>query len=323
MACCNAINARSTRQAWADNRKYQALNEKDTDKRLRGEMRHQEPMAKHTSWRAGGPADDFYIPADLDDLKLFLRTLPVQRRCLWLGLGSNLLVRDGGFRGVVICVTGVLAQLTMSTPGTVTAGAGVTCARLARFAADAGYGGLEFLASIPGTFGGALAMNAGAFGGETWDFVSHAQTLDQSGIVRNRSREELRVGYRHVELPENEWFIAGELHLQATDATTARNRIRTLLAQRSASQPTGASSCGSVFRNPEGDYAGRLIEACGLKGHRIGRASVSTKHANFIINEGGASAGDIEALIRHLQRVVFEQHGVRLVPEVRITGEAA
>ena len=280
-------------------------------------------MAKHTSWRVGGPADNFYIPADLDDLQAFLKSIPGDESCLWLGLGSNLLIRDGGYRGTVISVTGVLADLSVVSSGVVRAGAGVTCARLARFAADEGYSGVEFLAGIPGTFGGALAMNAGAFGGEIWSFVSRAETLDHRGVIRTRTREELQVGYRSVVLPRNEWFIAGELSLEREDTGTARSRIREMLAQRSRSQPTGVSSCGSVFRNPQGDYAGRLIEACGLKGFRIGQASVSVKHANFIVNEGGANAGDIEALINHLQRVVLKEYGVRLELEVRILGEAA
>jgi len=279
-------------------------------------------MAKHTSWRVGGPADNFYIPADLDDLKVFLQSLPADEPCLWLGLGSNLLVRDGGYRGTVISVTGILAELSVVMSGVLRAGAGVTCAKLARFAADSDYGGVEFLAGIPGTFGGALAMNAGAFGNETWDFIRHAETLDHNGKIRKRTREELQVSYRSVALPQNEWFIAGELQLEQTQPGTARDRIRNLLAQRSRSQPTGASSCGSVFRNPEADYAGRLIEACGLKGYRIGNVRVSEKHANFIINEGGANACDIESLIDHLQRVVLKEHGIRLEPEVRIMGEA-
>ena len=163
-------------------------------------------------------------------------------------------------------------------------------------------------------------MNAGAFGGETWDLVSYAETIDQQGAIRERTRADLQVGYRSVSLPEDEWFIGGELHLEQGDPENARSRIRELLAQRSRSQPTGSSSCGSVFRNPEGNYAGKLIDLCGLKGFRIGKASVSEKHANFIVNEGGAKAADIEALITHLQQVVFEQYGIRLELEVRIVG---
>lgn len=284
-------------------------------------MKQKESMAKHTSWRVGGPADYFYIPADLDDLKLFLKSRPVDQPCLWLGLGSNLLVRDGGIRGTVVSVTGVLSELSVINPGVLRAGTGITCAKLARFAADNGYTGSEFLAGIPGTFGGALAMNAGAFGGETWDLVSHAQTVDRKGKIRTRTRDDLRVGYRSVLLPEGEWFIAAELRLELGDPEIARDRIRELLAQRSLSQPTGTASCGSVFRNPEGNYAGSLIDSCGLKGFRIGKASVSEKHANFIVNEGGAKAADIEALITHLQKVVFDQYGIRLELEVRIVGE--
>ena len=288
---------------------------------LRGEMRYQEPMEKHTSWRVGGPADNFYIPADIEDLKTFLRTRKGKEKCVWIGLGSNLLIRDGGIRGSVISVTGVLNDLSEQESGALRIGAGVTCAKAARFAARSGCRGAEFLAGIPGTFGGALAMNAGAFGGETWSITGHAETINQQGEIRKRTKDELRVGYRSVQMPENEWFIAGELNLEKGDPESVNKTIRELLAKRSKSQPMGELSCGSVFRNPDGDHAGRLIDACGLKGFSIGKARISEKHGNFIVNEGGAKASDIEDLIEHMQRIVFESFGIRLELEVRIIGE--
>jgi len=287
---------------------------------LRGELRRNEPLAGYTSWRAGGAADRFYIPADADDLARFLAQLPEDEEVTWLGLGSNLLVRDGGVRGTVILVRNVLADLTDEGGGVIRAGAGVPCAKVARFSVRADLTGAEFLAGIPGTLGGALAMNAGAFGGETWNIVREAETLDRRGRRRWRARREFATGYRSVALPAGEWFIGARLGLQPAADRDGEERIRALLAQRAATQPLGEFSCGSVFRNPEGDHAARLIEACGLKGRRIGGARVSEKHANFIINDGTASAADIEVLIDLVAATVAEQTGIRLQPEVRIIG---
>jgi len=296
------------------------LSETNENINLHGEMRHMEPMERHTSWRVGGPADNFYIPADINDLKVFLKSIKSGEQCVWIGLGSNLLVRDGGIRGTVISVTGVLDELTVKDSGTIRIGAGITCAKAARFTANSGYRGAEFLAGIPGTFGGALAMNAGAYGGEVWGIVDHAETIDMNGETRVRTKNELNVGYRSVSLPENEWFICGELKLKKSDPESVKKTIRELLVRRSKSQPTGEASSGSVFRNPEGDYAGRLIDACGLKGYKIGNARISEKHGNFIINEGGANARDIEDLINYMQSVVLEKFNILLELEVRVVG---
>jgi UDP-N-acetylmuramate dehydrogenase len=285
-------------------------------------MKLGEPMSQHTSWRAGGPADRFYIPADTADLARVLTEMEPTEFCLWLGLGSNVLVRDGGIRGTVIAVTGVLDEIAVLDTGVIKVGAGVTCNKFARYAANVGLAGVEFLAGIPGTIGGALAMNAGAYGGETWDYVERVETMDRHGVTRRRDRGEFMIGYRYVNLPVNEWFVSAEFHLMVDQNRTASARIRELLSRRNGSQPTGESSCGSVFRNPPGDYAGRLIDACGLKGARVGRARVSEIHANFIINEGGASAAEIEDLIQYVQDQVWEKTGIRLMPEVRIIGEA-
>lgn len=290
---------------------------------LRGRLLSDEPMARHTSWRAGGPADRYYEPADLDDLVRFLATLDPGEPLLWLGLGSNLLVRDGGLRGTVVATAGVLSGLSFPAPGCLRAEAGVPCAKVARAAARAGLTGAEFLAGIPGTMGGALAMNAGAFGGETWALVEAVETLDRQGRRRRRPKADYQAGYRRVRGPEGEWFLAAELRLSPDLQAGAGERIRALLARRAETQPMGQPSCGSVFRNPPGDHAARLIEASGLKGRRIGKAAVSDKHANFIINLGGASAADIEALIEHVRAVVARDHGVELVPEVRVVGDPA
>jgi UDP-N-acetylmuramate dehydrogenase len=289
----------------------------------RGEMHYDEPMGRHNTWRTGGRARRYYQPADIDDLCVFLAGLEPEEPLLWLGLGSNLLVRDGGFPGTVISTFNVLSGIDWLEDTVLRAGAGATCRKVARTAAKAGMVGGEFLAGIPGTMGGALAMNAGAFGGETWSLVRAVETVDRRGRLRRRTPEDFRIAYRSVQGPADEWFVSAELQLQPGDAQASQAGIRELLARRSASQPTQQPSCGSVFRNPPGDHAARLIESAGLKGRRIGGACVSEKHANFIINTGTATATDLESLIVLVQDTVERQHGVRLQTEVRIVGEGA
>lgn len=264
---------------------------------IRGRVLRDEPMSRHTSWRVGGPADRYFEPADMKDLASFLAGLPAGEPLLWIGLGSNLLVRDGGVRGTVINTSG-LSELEWVEDGRLRAEAGVPCAKVARSSARAGYTGAEFLCGIPGSMGGALAMNAGAFGGETWAIVERAETIDRIGNLRMRERNEFGIGYREVRMPAaEEWFVAAVLAVRPDPQRGGEARIRNLLARRSATQPTGQPSCGSVFRNPPADHAGRLIEAAGLKGRRLGGAFVSEKHTNFIITEEGARACDVESLI--------------------------
>jgi UDP-N-acetylmuramate dehydrogenase len=256
------------------------------------------------------------------DLCSFLRQLPPDMPILWIGLGSNLLVRDGGVRGAVISTHGALADIERSSATRIRAGAGVPCARIARQCVKWGLGPAEFFAGIPGTLGGALAMNAGAFGGETWRHVIEVEVLDRRGVRHVRTPADYRIAYRSVQGPAEEWFIAARLEFERRPSVSEA-AIRELMEKRRQSQPIGAWSCGSVFTNPPGDHAARLIESAGLKGFRIGDASVSEKHANFIINHGNASAADIEALILHVQRTVAALHHVDLTTEVRIVGEAA
>ena len=286
-----------------------------------GALRHREPMAAHTVWGIGGIADRYFEPADIDELAAFLAALPAGEPLLWIGLGSNLLVRDGGVRGTVVS-TFRLRAVDRIEPAGLQVEAGAACPRVARIAARHGLTGCEFLAGIPGSMGGALAMNAGAFGTETWPAVREVETIDAGGERRWRPASDYRYGYRAVDGPRGEWFVSCRLVLGPDVEGRAGTRIRQLLVRRAAMQPTGARSCGSVFRNPPGDYAGRLIEASGLKGHRIGGAVVSDKHANFIINDAGARAADVEALIGKVVEEVERRQGVRLEPEVRIIGEA-
>lgn len=289
---------------------------------LRGELLQDEPMSRHTTWRVGGPARRYYRPADIDDLALFLQQLPDEEPLHWIGLGSNLLVRDGGIDGTVIATSGLLNSVERIGPERVRVECGVACAKVARFCAREGLAGAEFLCGIPGTMGGALAMNAGCFGGETWKLVEQVETLDHRGQLHLRKPSEYRVAYRHVRGPVDEWFVAAQLKLEQGDTAALQARIRELLEKRGSSQPTQLPNAGSVFRNPEGDFAARLIESAGLKGRSVGGAEVSDKHANFIVNSGDASASDIEALIAQVQTEVEKQHGVRLQREVHIIGEA-
>jgi UDP-N-acetylmuramate dehydrogenase len=288
---------------------------------LRGELKQMESMDKHTSWKTGGVVKHFYRPADRDDLCNFLAEMPGSEALAWVGLGSNLLVRDGGFDGTVIHTKGCLTGLMDIDDQRFTAEAGVSCAVAARHAARKGLTGLEFFAGIPGTVGGALAMNAGAFGGETWRCVESVEMVNRNGQIINRSPDEFVISYRHVGLPESdEWFLSATFRLQAGDTEAAQNEIRKLLDRRGSSQPIGEHSCGSTFKNPPGDHAARLIESCGLKGHCVGGACVSQKHANFVINTGNASATDIETLVEMIEQTVKEKTGVQLEREFHTLG---
>ncbi len=280
-----------------------------------------ESMAKHTTWRVGGAARYYFQPADVADLSDFLQSLPGTEKILWLGLGSNLLVRDGGFAGTVIATRGCLDEIQIVDGNRLRVGAGAPSALVARQAARSGLCGAAFLAGIPGTMGGALAMNAGAFGGETWQRVINVQTIDRQGVVYRRTPLEFKVAYREVKTPREEWFVGCELQLEPGDVDAERKEVQRLLKQRNETQPVGLPSAGSTFRNPPGDFAARLIEAAGLKGKQIGGARVSEKHANFIINTGDATATDIEQLIFHIQTRVKAHAGILLQPEVHIVGE--
>jgi UDP-N-acetylenolpyruvoylglucosamine reductase len=316
---------------------------------LRGEMRHDVPMSRHTSWRAGGQAERMYRPADLADLQVFLRQLPQDEPLLAVGLGSNLLVRDGGVRGTVLLMHGALSELRLEGD-CIYVQAGVAGAKLARFAAANNFCGAEFFAGIPGTLGGMLAMNAGCYGSETWQKVRRVQVLTRSGELLERGADEYEVGYRHVALkekgegrrgkggvvaapegftlppslfplPQEEIFVGAWLQFEQGDVEAARQEIKALMEKRSASQPLQMPNAGSVFRNPPGNHAAKLIEGCGLKGKCVGGAQVSEKHANFIVNTGDATAADIENLINEVRATVLQQTGVELHAEVRIVGE--
>jgi len=288
---------------------------------MKGKLLSHEKLAKYTSWRVGGSADKLYIPFDRQDLCEFIAALPDSEPLFWMGLGSNLLVRDGGIRGTVVNTKGRLKEMKLAEDGSVYVEAGVPCAHVARFCAEQGLIGAEFLAGIPGTMGGALKMNAGAFGGETWGIVKQVEMIDGAGKVTFRYPHEFKVSYRSVKSIENEWFLSCRIQLQQGDTAISQQKIKGLLEKRAKTQPTNQPSCGSVFKNPEGDYAARLIEQTGLKGYAIGGACVSEKHANFIVNTGNATAADIEDLIYFIQKKVKEHQGVELQTEVCMVGE--
>lgn len=287
-----------------------------------GELLRNEPMSRHTSWRVGGPAEFFFRPAHVDDLAMFLRELGSEVSVFWFGVGSNLLVRDGGLPGVVISVAGILKHIEQSGSYQITVGAGLPCTQLARQCIRWGLGPAEFFAGIPGTIGGALAMNAGAYGGETWERIKSVKTIDRQGEIHERLPIDYEIDYRSVNGPDNEWFLEAVLQFDPEIEVNIET-LKEMLDRRKATQPLGLPSCGSVFRNPPGDHAARLIEAAGLKGYRIGGAEVSDKHANFIISSDGASATDVEQLVSYVQQAVADQHGVELIHEVCIVGEPA
>lgn len=301
-------------------------------RRLRGDLYINEPMKKHTTWRAGGIAARFYKPSDLADLAAFLYGLPQYEPVYLVGLGSNLLVRDGGLRGTVVAPHARLNDLQLVKQDgqgkMIFAGAGVACAKVARFAAHHGLAGAEFLAGIPGTVGGALAMNAGCFGTETWQIVAQVQVIDRQGEFHIRESADYSFSYRQVILrsianhsSKEEWFTGGWFKLRHGNHKISLQKIKELLVKRINSQPLNLPNAGSVFRNPPGDHAARLIELCDLKGFRIGGAMVSPKHANFIVNIGDAAAADIEAVMTVIQDTVKQQTGIELVSEVCIIGD--
>ena len=288
---------------------------------VRGKLLFNEALTRYNTWGVGGVAECLFQPADLNDLKAFLAYIDPEIRLTWLGLGSNVLVRDGGIEGVVIVTQGGLNDITFKHQ-TVYAHAGVACAKLARASVSKGFSGIEFLAGIPGTVGGALAMNAGAFGGQTWEHITQVDTINRQGEINTRKADDFDYGYRFVKSYPDEWFVGATFKLNENDCEENVVSIKDLLAQRASTQPIGKKNCGSVFKNPDNAYAAQLIEQCGLKGYTIGGACVSQKHANFILNENDATASDIEQLISHVQQVVKQQCHIELIPEVRFLGES-
>ncbi|WP_246168984.1 UDP-N-acetylmuramate dehydrogenase [Coxiella endosymbiont of Amblyomma sculptum] len=281
-------------------------------------------LARYTSWRVGGNAERLYQPVDLADLQNFLIQSPPDEPLTCLGLGSNVLIRDGGIKGTVIFTLNRLKKISFFKEEkrlVIRAESGVTCHRLARFCISLGLKDAAFFAGIPGTVGGALTMNAGAFGVDTWHHVVRVETIDRMGMLHKRRSDEFTIGYREIHGLNSQFFVSGYFYFDQKNTVDTKRSISIFLKKRNNTQPIGTFSCGSVFRNPQGNYAAHLIETAGLKGMSIGNAEVSKKHANFILNTGGANAADIEQLIQYVAQRVYEIHGIQLVKEVHILGD--
>ena len=275
-------------------------------------LKYNEPMSKHCSLRSGGLTSEFFSPENVIELSEFLSDN--SRQVLFVGLGSNLLIRDHGFDGVTIH-TKHLKELAISG-GVIMAESGTTLAKLSRFAQSNNKHGAEFLSAIPGSVGGALAMNAGAFGSEIWQYVVSVQTINLSGKIQQRKKSDFVIDYRSVLHKHiDEFFLSARFDF---NLEKQNDDVRDLLEKRNSTQPIGLPSCGSVFKNPNGNFAAELIEASGLKGFCVGGACVSEKHANYIINQDNATAADIENLINHIQNTVKSLHNVELETEIII-----
>lgn len=289
--------------------------------KLRGNLRQNHLLAEYTSWKIGGVAEYFYEPADLEDLRLLLQRWH-EGPITVLGAATNVLIRDNGIEGLVIYLRNCLNELNELDDFTLRVEAGVGLARLLQKCMSLGMCDAAFMAGVPGTVGGALAMNAGAYGDYIWKHVIAVETINRRGEIKLRPAEEFTANYRLVVgLGTEEWFVAAQLFFARGDMQEMQHQISEHLQKRKSSQPLDLPSCGSVFRNPPGDYAARLIEAAGLKGRQIGGAKVSEKHANFIVNCGKALAADVEALMQEIIFTVKQTYKVDLIPEVHILGE--
>ena len=288
-------------------------------KKIKGQSLFNEPLSKYTSWKVGGSADIFFIPQSRNDLSDFLKSNH-DKPITWLGNGTNILVRDGGIRGAVIATKKSLNEIKKEENNACRVEVGASCMDLALFAEKNELGPAAFFSGIPGSIGGALVMNAGSFGHETWNFVDSVEVIDEEGVIHHLNRKDFKVSYRTVKYPFPLWFVSCLMKFSESETTT-KSELKEYRDQRLKTQPLNEDTCGSVFKNPEKGHAGALIERAGLKGHRIGGCSISNKHANFIVNEGSATSKNIEDLIKHVQKAVKKKHNIDLETEVRILGE--
>ena len=277
-----------------------------------------ELLASHTSWKIGGRADIFFSPNSRDELSEFLKSNDCS--ITWLGNGTNILIRDGGVRGAVISTKKSFNNIQLLDRSNCKVEAGVSCFELAMHAVKNNIGPAAFFSGIPGSIGGALTMNAGCFGHETWEFVKSIEVIDRNGEIHHLDPKEFSISYRSVSFPFPLWFLSCDMTFPDKGVTTMEE-LKSMRNSRIERQPLTENTCGSVFKNPDGNHAGDLIERSGLKGFRIGGCSVSEKHANFIVNDKRATARDIETLINHIQNTVKDRFGIDLDTEVRIIGE--
>ncbi len=284
------------------------------------ELRDQEPLSKHTSFRIGGPAEIMAFPKNAEELSLLLKlSKKMDIKPAILGAGTNVLAPDEGTAGLVICLKDCLNGIEQLPGSRIRVMAGVTMARAAVFAANHGLSGMEFAHGIPGTVGGGVYMNAGAYGGEIGKICESVTVMDGGGQMRRMSREDLKFRYRHSVLEETgEIVVSAVLALTEDSPEAIKGRMKELLSKRSASQPLDLPSAGSAFKRPVGGYAAALIDQSGLKGFRVGNAAISSKHAGFAVNLGGATARDVRSLLQQVSDRVYADAGIRLEPEIRI-----
>ena len=284
------------------------------------EFRFNEPMCKHTSFRIGGPAEVIAFPKDAQQLRDILKTSQLlDQKPAILGAGTNVLAPDEGLRGIVICLKDCMDGMVCLDATHIRVMAGVTMTRAAVFAAGLGLTGMEFAHGIPGTVGGGVYMNAGAYGGEIKDICREVEIMTLDGQVKTLSAEEMRFSYRHSVLEDEDAIVLSAVfELVPDEESTIRQRMQELIAKRKASQPLDLPSAGSAFKRPVGGYAAALIDQAGLKGFRVGDAAISQKHAGFAVNLGDATAADVQSLLKQVSEKVFETSGIRLEPEVRI-----
>ena len=291
-----------------------------TEKLPNVELRFDEPMSRHTSFRIGGPVAVMAFPKSAEELAEILKVSALMDITpAILGAGTNVLAPDEGMDGLVVCLKDCMGGMEQLDETTIRVAAGVTMTRAAMFAANLGLGGMEFAHGIPGTIGGGVYMNAGAYGGEIKDICVSVDVMDKAGNITRRSAEEMKFSYRHSVLEDEGGIVlAAEFKLTPTSAEDVKAKMKELQAKRSASQPLDLPSAGSAFKRPVGGFAAALIDQAGLKGYTVGGAGISTKHAGFAVNVGGATAADVRNLLSQVSDIVFEKSGIRLEPEVRI-----
>ena len=291
-----------------------------TEKLPNVELRFDEPMSRHTSFRIGGPVAVMAFPKSGEELAEILKVSALMDiKPAILGAGTNVLAPDEGIDGLVVCLKDCMGGMEQLDETTIRVAAGVTMTRAAMFAANLGLGGMEFAHGIPGTIGGGVYMNAGAYGGEIKDICTFVDVMDKDGNITRRSAEEMKFSYRHSVLEDEGGIVlSAEFKLVPTSAEDVKAKMKELQAKRSASQPLDLPSAGSAFKRPVGGFAAALIDQAGLKGYTVGGAGISTKHAGFAVNVGGATAADVRNLLSQVSDIVFEKSGIRLEPEVRI-----
>ena len=289
-------------------------------KEIKGSLENNKSLKDFNTWKVGGNAEFFYEPKSLKDLITFLK-LVKDTEITFLGNGSNVLIRDDGIKGCVICLKNTFNGHQINKNNEFVIEAGLSCMKIAQITAKKNYTGLEFLCGIPGSLGGALAMNAGCYGGNIWENVTKVSLINKDGEIIEKDKKDFIVGYRNVDLKKNNFFISANFLLKKNPLNNSLDTIKKYLKDRRSKQPTGQPSCGSVFKNPCNAHAANLIDSLGLKGYKIGGAYISEKHANFIISNKGTKSSDIENLIDLIQKKVYEKTKIFLETEVKFIGK--